>query len=287
MSSPRRLDRIEPDRIEEPLLERVLEKLGLTDKPSPDLSGLGSVYSAWCRGVPFDNVRKLIWLREEIPGPLPGDDAADFFAAWLDHGTGGTCWAGNGALQALVSSLGFEARRGYGTMLVSADIPPNHGTVVVRVEGEDHLVDASILFDEAMPAREGASVDHPAWGVTLKAQDDEGGRLRIQWRPFHMDLDCRLESLDATREEFRDYHEKTRDWSPFNYALSARHNDGESVVGVSFGQLAAIDAEGKLTLTESPSEDQRRSFLIDRLGISEEMADRLPADQPMPPPPAS
>ena len=185
----------------------------------------------------------------------------------------------------LLGTLGFSARRGYGTMLVAPDLPPNHGTVVVRIDGDDHLVDASILFGEPTPAREGASVDHAAWGVTLHAQDDEGGRLRIQWRPFHMQLDCRIESLDATRDEFRDYHEKTRGWGPFNYALSARRNEDDSVIGVSFGQLATIDSQGRLTLTESPTDDQRRSFLVDRLGISEEMAERLPDDQPMPPPP--
>src|SRR5262245_66212075 len=99
------------------LLERVLTQLGLSDRPAPRLHGLQTLYAAWCRKVPFDNVRKLIHLHNHYPGPLPGDDVVDFFEAWLRHGTGGTCWAGNGALQVLLASLGFAAFRGLATML--------------------------------------------------------------------------------------------------------------------------------------------------------------------------
>ena len=65
------------------------------DPPAPDLAGLRTVYAAWCGAVSFDNVLKLIHTAEERPGPLPGSTAESFFAAWLEHGTGGTCWAGN------------------------------------------------------------------------------------------------------------------------------------------------------------------------------------------------
>ena len=78
------------------LVEAVLARLDV-ERPSPDLEGLQSVYGAWCRSVPFDNTRKLIHLSEDLDGPLPGSTAEDFFDAWLRLGTGGTCWAGNGA----------------------------------------------------------------------------------------------------------------------------------------------------------------------------------------------
>jgi len=42
------------------LLERVLMRLGLSERPTPTLDGLQTLYVAWCRKVPFDNVRKLI-----------------------------------------------------------------------------------------------------------------------------------------------------------------------------------------------------------------------------------
>ena len=60
------------------LLERVLMRLGLSERPTPTLDGLQTLYAAWCRKVPFDNVRKLIHVHNHDPGPLPGDDATDF-----------------------------------------------------------------------------------------------------------------------------------------------------------------------------------------------------------------
>jgi N-hydroxyarylamine O-acetyltransferase len=261
----------------------VLEKLGLASRPATDLAGLGTLYAAWCRRVPFDNVRKLIHLREGLPGPLPGDDPVDFLETWLAHGTGGTCWAGNGALWFLLSGLGFDAQRGCGTMLVAPDLPPNHGTVCVGVDGAPYLVDASMLFADPLPLSDGSRVDHPAWGVDCRA--DAAQELRITWRPFHMPaLECRIDFLGASAEQFGRYHEASRGWGPFNYSLSARLNRGDGVIGAAFGQHAEIDARGALSLAPA-DRSARRQLLVDRLGISEEMAERLPDDLPLPPPP--
>ncbi len=113
-----------PEALTPALLERVLMKLGLSEHPASTLDGLQTLYAAWCRKVPFDNVRKLIYVHQHDPSPLPGDEATDFFEAWLAYGTGGTCWAGNGALYTLLVTLGFEASRGRGTMLVAPTSPP-------------------------------------------------------------------------------------------------------------------------------------------------------------------
>ena len=88
----------------------------------------------------------------------------------------------------------------------------------------------------------------------------------------------------ASQDEFRERHEATRGWGPFNYALSARLNEGRRVIGASFGQRAETDPEGKVTVRPF-SGDERVAFLVENLGISEEMAHRLPPDQEMPPPP--
>ena len=37
------------------LLDRVLERLGLTGPPAIDRTGLDDLYRTWCHGVPFDN----------------------------------------------------------------------------------------------------------------------------------------------------------------------------------------------------------------------------------------
>jgi N-hydroxyarylamine O-acetyltransferase len=154
------------------LVERILTRLGLLKWPDVSRGGLTSLYRAWCRHVPFDNVRKLIHVRAGNPAALPGDAPNEFFEAWLTHGTGATCWAGNGALCELLCAIGFDARRAAATMMVAPNLPPNHGSVVVTLDDQPVVVDASTMFDEPLPIAEGAAIVHPAWGVT--GRFDEG-----------------------------------------------------------------------------------------------------------------
>ena len=273
--------------LSEDLLDRVVERLGLARRPDPDLDGLAAVYAAWAREVPFDNLRKLIHLANGDPGPLPGGDARDFFTAWLSWGTGGTCWAANGALCVLLRSLGFDARRGVGTMMVAPDLPPNHGTVVATIDDRRYLVDASILFAAPLPLdpeRE-TTVDHPAWGVRCAQRD---ARWHVRWRPLHIPdgLDCRIDALQASAAEFAEYHERTRGWSPFNFEANARRNRGASVVGIAFGARVAIDDRGEVSRAPLTPEERRR-VLVEEVGIAPELVDRVPADRKTPPPPTS
>ncbi len=267
------------------LRERVLERLGLNRQPAPDRAGLAELYAAWCARVPMDNLRKLVHLRAADPGPLPGDTAEDFFAGWLAHGTGGTCWAVHGALTALLESIGFEARRGIGTMLVAPDLPPNHGFTSVRLDGETVLVDGCILHGEPLlldPARETA-VEHPAWGVRARPAD---GKWVVRWRsPFAPDgFDCRIDSLAADAPAFAGLHEATRDWSPFNFELFVRvHRDG-SVLGAARGNRIRFAPDGAV-IQQPLAAAERQRFLVEEIGISEAFAARVPEDVPMPPPP--
>ena len=261
------------------VVEDVIEKLGLGTRPSVDRVGLAAVYRAWCRRVPFDNIRKRIALSEGLAGPLPGDTPEDFLAAWVAHGTGGTCWSGNGALHGLLRSLGFAARRGIGTMLSRPGLGPNHGTVLVHLDGSLLLVDASMLHDEPVPLDEGAEsrVDHRAWGVQCRRS---GGRLFVRWHPLRVEtMDCRIEKLDAPPGAFTRGHELSRKRSGFNGQLTVRVIRGSTVVGVVRGELVVRDQAGRQR-TEPLQGEARRAFLMEELGISQEMAERFPADEP-------
>lgn len=268
------------------LVERVLERLGFARHPVPEHGGLAALYAAWCERIPFDNVRKRLHVAAGDPGPLPGDTPAGFFEDWLASGTGGTCWAGNGALATLLETLGFRASRGVATMLVAPDLPPNHGTVVVTLGGRRFLVDASMLFGAPLPIPEvegeTSAIDHPAWGVVAR---HEGGRTIVRWNALHRPgLDCRIDSLGADAAEFHLRHEATRTWSPFNFSLSARRNRAGGVVGAGLGQRAEIACDGSQEIRPfEPGE--RTRHLVEVLGIAESLAAALPPDEPLPPPP--
>jgi len=218
---------------------------------------------------------------------LPGSSAQDFLESWLKHGSGGTCWSGNGALQALLSASGFNARRGVGTMLVAPDLPPNHGTVIVNFEGRDFLLDASIMHVEPMPldSEKDTREDFPAWGVKVGKQ---GGQAHVWWTPLHMPegLVCRIDKLKTEPGEFHERHESTREWSPFNFELHFRIINGSSVTGI----VGYYDIEKTSTrefFKRKISPEERTKLLIERFGLSEELATQIPPDTPTPPPPGS
>jgi N-hydroxyarylamine O-acetyltransferase len=267
------------------LRERILLRLGLLKQPEPTLFGLRQFYAAWCDHVPFDNVRKLIHVRSQNPGPLPSFTPEDFFNGFLKFGTGGTCWAGSGALHALLRSMGFDAERGIATMMAAPNLRPNHGTVLVRLDGAKYLVDSAMLFVEPLLLDENntTAVEHPAWGVQCSRKDS---RWHISWRPLHKTdgFECRLERFGATWAEFQALHDATRGWSPFNFEVSARRNCKGAVVGVGFGQAVKLRNDGGVDRAPAAYKERCR-ILIEDLGLSEEIVVCLPDDLPTPKPP--
>jgi N-hydroxyarylamine O-acetyltransferase len=268
------------------LAERVLDELGFSRAPAVDRAGLAALYAAWCRSVPFDNARKLIHLRANDPAPLPGDTPEDFFAAWLAHGAGGTCWAIHGAWCALLEACGFDARRAIATMLVAPDLPPNHGSVSVRLGDETLLVDATMQHGEPLALEQRVTeVAHPAYGVRARP---DGARWLVGWRsPFTLEpMDCRIESLAGDAAAFRTHHEATRAWSPFNFQLMVRVWRGDGILNATRGERIFIAADGSVSRTLL-DRGARLKLLIEEAGFSEELAKQVPDDLPTPPPPRS
>ena len=169
-------------------------------------------------------------------------------------------------------------------MLVAPDLPPNHGTVSVRTEDRVWLVDASMLHSEPLAMTDDeTAIENLAWGVVAR---HEGGRRIVRWKPFFADFtDCRIESLQGSTPQFDSYHEATRAWGPFNYAVSVRVIHGEKMVGMAFGEYGEVNEQGQRR-TAPFDGDERTRFLVDVVGMSEEIVQRCPADQTMPAPPA-
>lgn len=274
------MSQISPD-----LQQRVLTKLGLASRPNVDLEGLSQLYAAWCHHVPFDNVRKMIHVRSGDTGVLPGDTAEDFFNAWLRHGTGGTCWAGNGALCELLLSLGFAANRGLATMMVAPDLPPNHGTVIVSFGEKRYITDASILHQTPLELEEKAQAKHDGFDAQLSFRD---GQWYIWWHPLHLDhkIDCRIDLLHVTAEEFHERHEQTRLWSPFNYELRVRKMIDGKAWGLATDTEVKVASDGTVQ-SRQITESAREVILREQFNYSDEIIRALPPDIATPPPPGS
>lgn len=261
----------------------VLERLGVEPR-TPDLAGLRSVYSAWCSAVSFDTSLKMIHIQKGESGPLPGSTAESFFRAWLEYGTGGTCWAGNGALHDLLEALGFDVARAIATMLPSADIrSPNHGSVIVSLDGECWIVDASILSGEPIRI---PRPEEPVSPGPLPRFEWLEGQPSVVWRMLTVPdgFPCRIEQVGADAQEWDELHQRTASWSPFNYQLNVRLLRGDLSIGIASGKRFEFDKDGLVSATPL-DRDGRRRFLTEEIGISVEVADLVPDDSPVPPRP--
>ena len=266
-------------------IDHILAKLGIESSISPNIQGLQTIYSAWCQKVPFDNISKLIHLDAGAPSPLPGNDPFAFFENWLNHGTGGTCWAGSEALYTLLLNLGFQPARVIATMLTGKNLAPNHGSIIVSCEGRNMLVDTSLLHATPLQlsARNPTHIENPAWGVSAS---NTAGKYYISWRPLHMSQGClcRVEETGAEKSAFEKYNEATRHWGPFNYSLYARINCGITVLGLSHGKKIVFTPTGDIEQTAIDVQE-RNQILTEKFMMSRTIISKIPADKPTPPPP--
>ena len=256
------------------LRDRVLARLGLAAPPPVTIDGLNALYSAWGRSVPFDNLQKRLALATGASAPLPCATPDEFFARYLAHGTGATCWPSSVALHALLRACGFEAIRLGGTMVPGV----NHGSVLVQVAGDEFLVDTWMASEIALPLT-GAGT---AAGVgTYRVRAEPDGRLwRVWW-------------LHPAREEERYFevkeravvfsrvlahYESSRTDSPFNARLFARKNVAGGVVCIASGARSFRDVSGIVRRQLAPEE--MAQVLIEDFEYSEEIVARLPPDEP-------
>jgi len=138
------------------LVERVLAKLGLKNKPTLDLAGLNTLYAAICGNIPFDNIQKRIWFATDRKKPSTGGDPTEFFENWVRHGTGGTCWPANGGMYALARAVGFPARRIAGSVIIPGyPAGANHGSVLVKLDGVEYIFDLVLGGFKVLPLAPG------------------------------------------------------------------------------------------------------------------------------------
>jgi len=267
-------------RLPDTLVGDVLERLDLR-APTTDLVGLTAMYAAWCREVPWDNVQKRITVAERRP-VLAGADPDEFFRNFLRHGTGGTCWPSSGALHALLTALGFDTRRAVAAMMYDrAGKVPNHATEIVRADGEEWLVDSSMLCERPLALRHGerTAIDDPLYPMRAAPNDD--GMWLVTWAAYARDeqIGCWLFEDDVPQARLLERYEASRT-SGFSYGLTFRRNAADGVLSLNRTTRAFKDRQGTLTMREVAD---RAAILMGEGGLSPEIVARLPDDEPEPP----
>jgi len=265
------------------LLERVLAKLGLSDHPSLDLDGLNALFAAFCGNVPaIDNILKRIWLAGNQTTPLTGGDPTEYFENLLTHGAGGTCYPTNGAVCALVSSLGFDARRIAGCIVMEQYPGTNHGSVVVTLDGIDYLVDGNFGAYEVLPLMPGRTTSTGQGLNQIKAVPVENG-FEVMWyqsfkREEPLVFRTEPEHDPVDHSFFLTLYDETKKISVFNDTLIICRRYPDSIVTLG-REKAVVAADNTMTKTEI-SDTERKKMLVEEFGISEEIAAMLPPDVP-------
>ncbi len=249
-----------------PTTQRAIEHLEFTETPATDFQGLTKLYRAWRLAVPFDNIRKMIALFTKADGALPGITANDFLTAWIEHGTGGTCWPTNNTLFTILSELGFDAIRITGSMWDNGI--DNHASIIVRMDGQDWLTDASLSTLTPLPLIHGQTYisEEPLY----KAEVDPEGDAFFIWtihHPLPHLLPCRLLDRDVPETLFASNFERSREISPFNAKLYARRNFEDQIRTLSGNKLFVATASGQV-VTEL-SEAQLMQELREKFGYSQ------------------
>jgi arylamine N-acetyltransferase len=269
------------------ILDRVKSKLGLPGQPSLDLAGLNAICAAYSGNVPNDNIQKRIWLSGDKSRSVTGGEPIQFFENWLEHGTGGTCFPANGALCALLCTLGFNAWRILGSVMMEGiEHEGNHGTVLVRIDDTDYLVDAQLAAFSALPLIVGQPAS-TGEGIHDIHAVPRGEEFDVQWYPgsnrqipmfARLDLKRGPVDHDVFLSQYALSALRDRRRSPFNDALFIGRHFSDRILNVGRLTRTEISADNfakkrEITLAE------RAQILVDEFGVSAEIVKAIPPDE--------
>lgn len=276
------------------LIDTVLRRLDQPSSLDTSLRALNSLYAAWCRQVPFDNLRKIVALYDGDSAELPGTHAEDFFHAWLEHGTGGTCWSSSNALFTLLKACGFDARQIVCHMLDMGIA--NHASNVVTIDGEEWLADSSMLSNQVLPLR---AYLHQQPPPSIEIEPIDGTfRVWVEFLGRPLPIPCRISNREVGYEIYRHSYEASRQKGPFNDRIYARRNVPGGMITV-VGCRRYLKTNGPVQVSGPLSSVELRHCLVTEMGYSPALIEQLErcgawnrslepeAEAPSPPPGAT
>jgi len=198
-------------------------------------------------------------------------DATEFFERWLNHGVGGTCWSTCNALCDLLTSLGFNARRVAGSMRDTGYI--GHGSVKVRIDDVEWLVDSSMLTEIPIPLTDEVFIsDQTGKGPESEPTADGSHIVWADLPPNPTLIPCRLLPDPVDRTYCVERFEASRLRSPFNDVLFIRRNTNGGRM-VLYGKTRYKKDADKLD-TRDLSPQELCQSLVDEFGISSDLVNR-------------
>lgn len=174
-------------------IDRYLARIGLRERPKPDLVGLKALHRAHLLAIPYENLdvqlgRKLTILRPAI------------YEKIVEQGRGGWCYEMNGLLGWALAELGFRVTRATGAVMreVSGDAA-NGNHLVLRVELPEGLYLADVGFGDGPrdPVRVAAGAFHAdGFDFSLRRVDRDWWRLINDPRGGAPSFDFNLDPAD-------------------------------------------------------------------------------------------
>jgi hypothetical protein len=258
-------------------LEDVLATLDLS-RAEPGVGLLEALFSRFNARVPFETASKIerdAAFREADAKPRRPEI---FWSDHLELGAGGTCFARVAAFEALLSALGFAARKVLGRVVSDFD----HAALLVEASGREFLCDVGFPIPAILPPAPG-EVETPVGRITAEASPrglsiDLGGvpegprRLEIFLEPV-----AEARFLDLWRSTFRP-------GSKFLAAVSLRLQLENRAVSFAQGQIRVDDLHSRLTVPAAPP---RAALLSGIFGVDRDLLERAFARVGDPAPPDS
>ncbi len=199
------------------LFERYLSLLGIR-RQKPSLEALKELVAAHMTRVPFENVSKLYYLRDQGLRDIP--DFAQYIEGIERYNFGGTCYSNNYYLHLLLDHLGYDAS------LCGADMnePDVHMVNMVSLSGREFLIDTGYAAPFLKPLPRDLTEDYTiSLGrdrYVLKPRDKSGNSQIEFYHEGQLKHGYKAKPMDRTIEHFAQAIEESYyDTSTFMKAL--------------------------------------------------------------------
>jgi len=190
------------------LLDRVLDKWGVTRPEAPTEAALEALHAAYLANVPFENATKLIKVGRAGTAGAAIRGPVEFWEEHLRWGSGGTCFSSAAAYQFLLRYAGFPSQ------LMFCQLPASdedaHTALLVTAEGRQILVDGGYALPSTVRLPDGASLRKSTayYDIEIRrgvedeylvfSEDDRGQRYRYRFMQKEVGEQAFLQSWRKT-----------------------------------------------------------------------------------------